>query len=473
MRPALFSLVLLAACDSSDDRRSDAGSLPPDAGSRPDAGPPDGGAADAQSPVDAGTMSIAEYLATIDGLVATRVETPKGYDGYTKYQLELEQPRDHEDAADGVFTQHAYLLVLNDTPTTAPFVLETHGYSLYDIGRPHELSTLLGANELGVEYRYNGASVAADPEFEDLTPRQGAADAHRWFELLSPFFRGPWISTGASRGAEVAMHHRFLFPSDVAGTVAYALPDIDGPNDGRYGEHLRAIAPASCHAALERVQRAMLSERRAEMIDAVAAYSEGYTRVGGAERALEASVVELAMSFWQAYGYYEEITCERIPAPDASAEELANLLIYSGALDLAEDATIGYLEPYYVLARRYEGYPALPSDYLADRLSFPAVNLEEGFIPEGVTATYDPSFDEMFDAFMEADATRVLETYGGYDCWARARFEPNEAREYHAFGVEASGHYVAQSISSLTAADRERFTTLLRAWTVAPERAIP
>jgi hypothetical protein len=470
MRPALlfFFGLLLVACDSSDAMDRDGGSRSPDGGSRSDASSPDGGTGDAAPRVDAGSMSITEFLGTIEGLAATPVETPKGYDGYTKYQLALEQQRDHENAADGVFTQHAYLLVSNDAPAGAPFVMETHGYALYDVGRPHELSTLLGANELGIEYRYNGESVVVDPDYEDLTPRQGAADAHRWVELLSPFFRGPWISTGASRGAEVAMQHRFLFPTDVTGTVAYSMPDIDGPNDARYGEHLRAIAPASCHAALESVQRAMLSDRRSEMIDAVAAYSDGYERVGGAERALEASVVELAMSFWQSYGYYEEITCERIPAPDGDIETLADLLIYSGALDLAGDANIAYFEPYVVVARRYEGYPAVPSDYLADLLSFPAVNLEEGFLPDGVTATYDGSFDAAFDAFMENDATRVLETYGAYDCWARARFTPNDAREYYAFGAEASGHYVAQTIGSLAPADLERFTTTLRSWTAEP-----
>jgi hypothetical protein len=468
-RAHLLPLVLLVACDSSDPARTDSGTLPSDGGSRPDAGASrDAGGRDAQPVADAGSTSITEFLASIEGLVAARVETPKGYEGYTKYDLALEQPRDHENPADGVFTQHAYLLVLDDSPATAPFVIETHGYSLYDIGRPHELSTLLGASELGVEYRYNGDSVADDPPHEDLTPRQGAADAHRWFTLLSPFFRGRWISTGASRGAEVAMHHRFLYPGEVAGTVAYALPDIDGPNDARYGESLRSIGPASCQTALEAVQRAMLGTRRAEMIERVAAYSEGYTRVGGAERALEASVVELAMAFWQAYGYYEEVTCDRIPAPDAAIDDLWNLLLYSGSIDLAEDATITYLEPYYVLARRYEGYPALPSAHLADLLTFPVVNLEEGYLPAGVTATYDGAFDSEFDAFMETESTRVLQTYGGYDSWARARFTPNDAREHHAFAVEAQGHYVAQSISSLTPSDLERVTTILRAWTTGP-----
>jgi hypothetical protein len=410
-------------------------------------------------------MSIEEFLGTIEGLVATEVDTPEGYEGYTKYQLELEQPRDHENAADGVFTQHAYLLVLDEAPAAAPFVLETHGYSLYDIEQPHELSALLGANELGIEYRYNGESVADDPTYEDLTPQQGAADAHRWVELFSPFFQGPWISTGASRGGEVPMQHRFLYPADVVGTVAYAMPDIDGPNDPRYGENLRAIAPAECHTALEDLQRAMLSDRRAEMIEAVAAYSDGWENVGDAERALEASVVELAVSFWQIYGYYPEFTCETIPAPDAVIDELANMLIYSGALDLAEDATIAYFAPYFVMAQRHEGYPALPSAYLADLLSFPAVNLEAGFLPEGVTATYDESFDTAFDAFMENDATRVIETYGSYDSWARARFAPNDDREHYAFGVDAAGHYVAQSISSLETSDLEEVSSILQSWT--------
>jgi hypothetical protein len=420
--------------------------------------------------IDTGPMSIEDFLASIDGLVATRVETGKSYEGYTKYRLALEQQRDHENVADGVFTQHAYLLVLDDAATSAPLVMETHGYWLHDVGQPHELSTLLGANELGIEYRYNGDSIVDDdPAYEDLTPRQGTADTHRWVEILSPFFTGRWISTGASRGAEVAMQHRFSYPTDVVGTVGYSLPDVDGPNDARYGENIRAIGPEACHRALEAAQRAMLGDRRAEMIEAVAAYSDGWERVGGAEHALEASVLELAMAFWQTYGYsLEKIDCESIPTPDGDADALAIFLIVSGALDLAEDATIADLEPYFVLAQRYEGYPALPSEYLADLLAFPAVNLEEGFLGEGISATYDPSFDAAFDEFMENDATRLVETYGAYDSWALARFTPNEEREHYAFGVATAGHYVAQSIRRLAASDLEQATAILRSWTAEP-----
>ena len=186
---------------------------------------------DGECPVD-----IAARLATIEGLTVT--EQPTEHEGYRYFELQFEQPADHDNPDGEQFTQYITLL---HRSYDAPMVLRTLGYHNTRADRKHELTELLSANQLVVEHRYFSNSTPSSADWEMLNIRQAAADHHRIVEAFRPIYDGKWVSTGHSKGGKTAIFHRRFYPDDVDATVSYVAPFSFGLDDERYIDFLANV----------------------------------------------------------------------------------------------------------------------------------------------------------------------------------------------------------------------------------------
>lgn len=436
-----------------------------------DAGNPDGGAPDAGA--DGGPplpASLDELLATTEGLdvVVERAASPSGA---RAFELTLSQPVDHAEPAGARFAQRAVLIARSDETQRSPLVLVINGYALNEGLRDRvELTELVDGSQLAIEYRYNGGSTTeSDPTFQHLTVVNGAADVHRWVEALRPFFTGPLLSTGFSRGGMAALEHRALHEGDVHATVGVGVPDIDGVPDARWASGLRRVGPPACHEALEQLQRDLLASRRAALVARLGADgTRRFTRIGGPERALEAMAQTLAMAFWQAYGD-DRSSCDTLPdGATASEDELLRLLRVTDLLWLGSDEGQQYVGPYYFLAARETGVPQLPVDHLADLLTTGAPTLERGTLPPGLPPPrFDGAVDALVDEWVERRAERIVFIHGGLDGWSAWRHPAAPDREVLDYEAPGVGHY-GTSVAALSDADRAAVTERVRAWARPP-----
>jgi hypothetical protein len=441
MKRLTLALALLAACGGDDDG---------------DDGDPD-------VPED-----ILEFLDTIPGMTATEESIDPG-SGYRFFRLEYEQPADHDDPDGLMFSQRMTLL---HADAGAPTILHTSGYYAYDQAFAAELTSLLSGNQLHVEQRFFQPSRPDPADWSLLTIAQAAADHHRISEALAPYYTGPWLNTGASKGGMTSVYHRRFYPDDVVATVAYVAPISHGAPDTSYAPFFEAVDTEGCRAALRDYQVEMLA-RREEMVTRMAALPLTFERSAGAEGAFEDSVVEFPWGFWQ---YGDSSWCDAIPASDASDGELWDFHVAIGQLDFYGDAELERYIPYFYQAETELGFPDIPTGHIDAQLT--TQELERDYMPAGVTASYDPSAMADIDDWVQSEGERLLFIYGQNDPWTEGAFELGGAAD--SLLLVAPGMNHGASIADLEPGDQSTALDALERWTgVAPatlaarRRALP
>ncbi len=404
---------------------------------------------------------VLDFLQTIPGMTATEEPIDAG-SGYRFFRLEYEQPADHDDPNGVTFRQRMTLL---HADREAPLVLHTSGYYAYDEPFAAELTYLLGANQLHVEQRFFEPSRPDPADWSLLTIAQAAADHHRIAAAMAPYYGGPWLSTGASKGGMTSVFHRRFYPDDVDATVAYVAPISHGAPDDSYQPFFDTVGTADCRAALRDYQLELLGRRQA-----MVARMEGFgadsgitfDRSAGAAGAFEDSVVEFPWGFWQ---YADASDCAAIPPTSASDDELWAFHVELGDLAFYGDQEIESYLPYFYQSEAELGYPSVPSGHIDDLLETQEV--ERDYLPAGVTVTYDPAAMDDIDAWVQSDGERLLFIYGGNDPWTAGAFDLGDAADSFLYVAPGLNH--AASIADLTADDQSAALSTLERWTgVAP-----
>lgn len=175
------------------------------------------------------------FLNSLSAPIAPYSETPfydlpgvtfaEDEDRGVSWDLQVEQPYDHDDPKSEAFPQNVWLkLVGFDAPTV--FVVSGPG----NRWQSSPLDRWLKANVVVVSSRFSPQKraqplAASWPKDSSLwrfnTANEAAADIHRVIEILKPALHGPWLTVGEFRGAGTALVHRRLFPDDVVGTIAF------------------------------------------------------------------------------------------------------------------------------------------------------------------------------------------------------------------------------------------------------------
>jgi PS-10 peptidase S37 len=408
---------------------------------------------------------LLEQLTALPGVSVTEVASRPGARGFV---LSFTQAVDHFNPSAGQFQQRALLL---HRDVASPMVISTTGYGLFSLRpRDNEVSAVLGGNSLIVEHRFFGPSTPASNDPRTLNIRQAAWDHHRIIELLKPIYSAKWLSTGASKGGMTSLYHRRFFPNDVEGTIAYVAPQSYGTNDPRYPLFLEQVGTPACRQAIITFQQALL-DRRAELtaLYQVQAQDFGltYQQVGGLDVAFEHAVQEFRFAFWQ---YSGEFNCAAIPAANAPAEALANMLdSLSGPADLASDQALADFGAYYYQAATQLGSYGPLELHLRSRLNFPGTYRVERYSPYP-PARFDALAMPLVQAWVGLFGQRVMFLYGQNDPWSAGAFEVGHAQDSFRYVVEAGNH--GSFLFMLSDAQRtEAYATLARWAGLEPQPA--
>jgi hypothetical protein len=401
-----------------------------------DASAPDENVASAQAAV---TDEVKAELASIPGLTVVS-ERPSNIPGTRFFVLQFEQPVDHHDPTGPRFTQKISLL---HRSFGAPMSLLTGGYAVSTRRAvENEPTALLQANQLYVEHRYYGESVPSGPEYEHLDIEQSAGDHHRIVQAFRPVYTGRWISNGNSKGGMTSLYHRYYYPDDVDGTVAYVSPSTYSASDPRYVKFIRNVGDAATRAKLIAYQRALLT-RREQLVPMMEAYVSqwGLTfDVVGADRAFEFGALEASFFFWQLCPV--EFCEPLLPAPDASDEALLYFYInWIGAPFNYDDETINvHYGPYFYQSATQLGHPRFDEAPLQDLLRYPGEDIAANLTPVPVTIPFSHGLMAKIEAQTRAQGERMLFIYGENDPWSTSKFEGKAGNDAFQFVVPGGWH---------------------------------
>lgn len=393
-------------------------------------------------------------LRCIPGLTVA-VAPDAGVPGYTRYNLQLEQPVDHDAPQAGDFPMRLTLL---HTDASKPLVLSTSGYGLSS-GRG-ELTRAFATNQLSYEHRFFGPSRPTPTDWTKLSIRQAAGDAHRIAEAFHWLYPGRWVNTGGSKGGMTSVYHRRFHPCDVDATVAYVAPVTLGALDPAYPPFLEQVGGpprAACRAALTQFQRRLLMER--EVLVPLVSGTFGRIPV---DQAFELAVIELPFGFWQ-YGDPDDADtgCGAIPAAGATAQQQLDFLeTHSSPEVLAGAASLEAFEPYYHQAATQLGAPEPNEAALRDLLRYPGTDVPSTFVSPGRALPFDAAAMPDINIWLATRGQRLLFVYGSLDPWSARPFTLGLAEDSFTFVVDQGNH--GASLSQLGSASTQAFATVSR-----------
>ncbi|WP_426748733.1 S28 family serine protease [Myxococcus faecalis] len=428
-----------------------------------------GDAGPAGAPEDEGQAGRAiddDIRARLEALPGVTILGDEQFEDFRFFTLDFEQPADHRRPHGEKFLQR---MTLFHRSTTAPMVIDTEGAELFTEPIAAEPVDLLKGNQVTVEHRFYGTSTPASRDWRLLDVWQSAADAHRVVEVFKTLYTGRWLSTGVFRGGTAALLHRYYFPNDVQGTLAYAERHSLGLQDARAAHFLRNVGDATCRTKLTAVQRAALA-RREELAPLLAAQVEwGFTfDTLGVDKSLEFSVVRLSFNFWEYLGL-APYDCDSIPEPTVSAEELFGFvdLVAGPAYIFSDQALATFGEPESYQSATELGAPLYPEAELRDLLRYPGGQVPTFLPPLGVTKFYNPVPLLSLEVWARLHAKQVLILDGALSPWSASAFHVSPWNDaYRIVDPEGIGFY--GTLTALPEPQRAFFFERLSDWAGAP-----
>lgn len=138
-----------------------------------------------------------------------------------KYVTYFTQPLDHRRPEKGSFRQR---VIVSHVGFDRPTVIVTEGYGAAYALNPkyrEELSELLDANMIFVEYRYFLESTPEPKDWQYLTAENSADDLHAVRNAFKSIYPGKWIATASARAGQTTLLYRTFYPDDVDISVPY------------------------------------------------------------------------------------------------------------------------------------------------------------------------------------------------------------------------------------------------------------
>ncbi len=338
-------------------------------------------------------------------------------DFYTEsYQMILKEPLDHQNPNSGFFKHYIYISHSN---YKSPTVLVTEGYN----ARPqtYELSKILKANQVQVEYRFYGKSRPDTIPWQYLKNDQAIEDYHQLLKKLKLLYANKWISTGISKGGETVLIYKSKYPNDVDVAVPYVAPLINTQEDIRTENHINTVGSDVCRNKITKFQRQVLKNRDSVLME-ISAYAKKrkmqFTELT-TEEALEYAVLEFPFSFWQWGG-----NCDEIPLDGTTAKKQFDYINKIVGIGFYNDKTYEELLPSYyqhMIELGYYGFDTKPIKDLLQAVHHPS---NKRFAPLNVDLTYDPNYIKKVRNFVENKGNRILYVYGEYDTWGACAPSP-------------------------------------------------
>lgn len=383
--------------------------------------------------------------------------------GYRWFWLDYKQPVDHRHPNKGWFEQR---ILLEHKSDDRPMVLYTSGYNTPETMFLSEPTSLVGGNQISVEYRFFSPSIPQPADWSKDTIWQAATDEHDLINALKTIYHGKWISTGASKGGMTATYHKRFYPNDVDGTVAYVAPnDVNNNDDSAYDRFFKSVGTdPQCRTDLRALQREFL-KRRPEMEARMtaAAQEAGYTwnLIKSVDIAFENSVMDFEWAFWQ---YHLQAECADVPPTTASTDTLYDYFdLISGALTYTDQGLQPFI-PYYYQAGVQLGWPSPSFKYLHPLLRYEATYAPRTYVPQDIPMRFDPNAMRDIDHWVRTSASHMLFIYGQNDPWGAEAFSVGPHARDSKVMVSPGQDHSSHLIATLPAAQKAEATADLLRW---------
>jgi len=371
--------------------------------------------------------------------------------------LEFPQPIDHNNPDGTKFKQRVFI---KHKDFSKPVVFHTRGYFARP-GSETELSKILNCNEIEVEHRYFAPSAPDSIEWQFLTTAQAAADFHAVAQFLKQYYKGKWISTGASKGGQTALFQEYYYPEDADVVVAYVAPLNLAEEDERIPAYLAdSISTPEARERMLNCQRALL-ERRDEIMPLVMkGLEESNTEFAGDPNVCyEYGVFETSFSWWQ----YGSGNFEDIPLPDASAEDLYKFL--QNGITFFYKSFNDYFIPF-----NYQGYTELgfygydttPFEDLLEYVDTDWASNRPFLVKEDWDISFNPEVMNNVHDFLMSEGNNIIYIYGEYDPWTSTGVWPNPETNAIRMTMPAGNH--GTNILAFEGEEREKLISALEEW---------
>ena len=378
-----------------------------------------------------------------------------------KYLVRITQQVDPKNPAAGTFTQR---VVIGHVGFDRPTVIVTEGYGgAYALNPKYqeELTKLLNANLVFVEYRYFLESTPEPKNWDYLTAENSAYDLHHVNQTFRQLYQGKWISTGISKGGQTTCLYRAYFPDDVDFSVPYVAPLNRAVEDGRHEPFLRQVGTKAERDRILAFQKAVLKQKAA-IVPMLENYCQEHKltfRIPMAE-VLDYSVLEYPFAIWQ-WG----TPVDQIPEPTASAADL-----FKHLMEISEPSYFSNEQPYVsfdVQACRelgYYGYDTAPfkglltiksaKGYL-NKLMLPTELIDQvEFRPELYHKVYN---------FLKDNDPKMIFIYGEIDPWSATRVPTFRGKKNEQIYIQPRGSHRAR-ISNMPEEMKKQIMDQIHAW---------
>lgn len=377
-----------------------------------------------------------------------------------KYVTYFTQPLDHRHPEKGSFRQR---IIVSHVGYDRPTVLVTEGYGATYALNPQyreELSKLLNANMIFVEYRYFLESTPDPKDWQYLTAENSADDLHAITTTFKNIYSGKWIATGISKGGQTTLLYRTFYPDDVDISVPYVAPLCYAAEDGRHEPFLRRVSTAEDRKKVKDFQLETL-KRKATLLPVFEKYCQdkGYNFRVPIEEIYDYSALEYSFAFWQ-WG----TPISYIPPVTASDEKiLAHLLSISEPSYFTSNS--GETSFFVQAARElgYYGYDIHPfKKYLSIKSS--KGYLHRMMLPEELKdMSFDKTLSRKIKKYLKENDPKMIFIYGENDPWTAAGVTwLKEKKNIHVF-IQPGGSHRAR-INTLPEAEKEQVITLIKEW---------
>ena len=377
-----------------------------------------------------------------------------------KYVTYFTQPLDHRHPEKGSFRQR---VIVSHVGFDRPTVIVTEGYgAAYALRSQYreELSKLLNANMIFVEYRYFLESTPEPKDWQNLTAENSADDLHAITTAFKNIYPGKWIATGISKGGQTTLLYRTFYPDDVDISVPYVAPLCYGVEDGRHEPFLHKVSTPENRKKIEDFQLEAL-KRKATLLPRFEKYctEKNYSFRAPIEEIYDYSVLEYSFALWQ-WG----TPISSIPATTASDDE-----IFSHLLAISEPGYFTADSPnasFFVQAARelgYYGYDVQPfKQYLS-------IQSSEGYLhrlmlPEELKdMPFDKTLSKKITKFLKKQDPKMIFIYGQNDPWTAAGVTwLKNKKNIHVF-IQPNGSHLAR-ISTLPEKEKKEVMELIKQW---------
>ena len=377
-----------------------------------------------------------------------------------KYVTYFTQPLDHRHPEKGSFRQR---VIVSHVGFDRPTVIVTEGYgAAYALRSQYreELSKLLNANMIFVEYRYFLESTPEPKDWQYLTAENSADDLHAITTAFKNIYPGKWIATGISKGGQTTLLYRTFYPDDVDISVPYVAPLCYGVEDGRHEPFLHKVSTPENRKKIEDFQLEAL-KRKATLLPRFEKYctEKNYSFRAPIEEIYDYSVLEYSFALWQ-WG----TPISSIPVTTASDDE-----IFSHLLAISEPGYFTADSPnasFFVQAARelgYYGYDVQPfKQYLS-------IQSSEGYLhrlmlPEELKdMPFDKTLSKKITKFLKKQDPKMIFIYGQNDPWTAAGVTwLKNKKNIHVF-IQPNGSHLAR-INTLPEAEKAEVMELINEW---------